>query len=167
MEDEAIISLYNKRSEAAISETDKKYGKACRGTAYGVLRNSEDTEECVNDTYLKTWNSIPPAQPTRLGAFVCKIARHIAIDMLRMRTAEKRGGTSSDRAIDELYECSPASSSSAVEDKVVLADMFNRFLSELPPKKRIIFMRRYFYMDTPGEIARMMLTTEPAVRMTL
>ena len=161
-----IVSLYNKRSEEAITETQKKYGRACYGVAYGILRNNEDSEECVNDTYVKTWHAIPPEQPTRLGAFVCRITRHLAIDRYRAGNADKRSGTNVSASIDELAECIPSWAAS-VEDKIALADLFNRFLSGEPPKKRMIFMRRYFYMDTPGEIARMLMITEPNVRVTL
>ena len=165
MEDEMIISLYNKRSEQAITETQQKYGRACYGTAFGILKNNEDSEECVNDTYLRTWNSIPPECPSRLGAFVCRITRNLALDRHRAKNAEKRASTV-ESSIDELAECIP-SWSSGVEDKVMMADLLNRFLSSQPPQKRMIFMRRYFYMDTPGEIAKRLTTTEASVKMTL
>ena len=165
MEDEMIISLYNKRSEQAIVETQNKYGKVCYGTAYGILRNNEDSEECVNDTYLRTWNSIPPESPSRLGAFVCRIARNLALDRHRAKNAEKRAPTV-EASIDELAECIPARDGS-VEDKAAMADLLNRFLSSQSPQKRMIFMRRYFYMDTPAEIAKTMTMTEASVKMTL
>ena len=164
MEDEAIISLYNKRSEAAISETDKKYGKVCRGTAYGVLRSSEDAEECVNDTYLKLWGAIPPASPDNLGAYGTRIARNTAINRLKSESAEKRAHT--DTVTSELLECIP-SDDVDLADKAALSMAISRFLSSETPQKRTIFVRRYFYMDTPHDIARLCRTTETAVRVTL
>lgn len=165
MEDEMIVSLYNKRSEQAIAETQNKYGKACYGVAFGILKNNEDSEECVNDTYVRTWNAIPPEQPTRLGAFVCRITRNLALDRHRARTADKRA-PEVEASLDELEGCIP-SWASGVEDKVAMADLLNRFLAAQSPYKRMIFMRRYFYMDTPREIAKTLATTEASVRMTL
>ena len=165
MEDEMIISLYNQRSERAIEETQRKYGRACYGIAYGILRNNEDSEECVDDTYLRTWNTIPPEQPSRLGAFICRIARNLALDRHRANNAEKRS-RESEVVFDELSECIPSMEADP-ESKAIIADVLNRFLISLPPTKRMIFMRRYFYMDTPREIAKKMRLTETNVYITL
>lgn len=161
MEDEMIISLYNKRSERAIEETQIKYGRACYGVAFGILRNNEDSEECVNDTYLRTWNVIPPEQPSRLGAFVCRITRNFAIDRHRAKNADKRPHET-EVAIDELSECLPAIGDDP-ESRAVIADVINRFLASLSPTKRIVFMRRYFFSDTPREIAKKLHMTETNV----
>ena len=92
MDDKQILELYNARKEAAISETADKYGKYCHYIAYNILYNIQDSEECVNDTYLDAWNNIPPHRPSTLSTFLGKITRRISIDKWRGRTAEKRGG---------------------------------------------------------------------------
>lgn len=105
MEDQGIIALYFERSEQAIEETDKKYGKYCYSIAYNILSNREDSEESVNDTYLAAWNTIPPRKPSYLNAFLAKITRYISIDRWRKNSTKRRGGGQIILALEELGEC--------------------------------------------------------------
>ena len=102
MEDSAIIDLYWAREERALSETDTKYGGYCRSIAHNILRNREDTEECVSDTWLHAWNAMPPQRPSILSSFLGRITRNLSFDRCRRQNAEKRGGGSLPLALDEL-----------------------------------------------------------------
>ena len=144
MEDSAIIDLYWAREERALSETDTKYGGYCRSIAHNILKNREDSEECVSDTWLHAWNAMPPQRPSILLSF----------DRCRRQNAEKRGGGSLPLALDELSECVP--SSVRVEQTLEareLAEAIDRFLRTLPERECSIFLRRYWYVDTVQEIA--------------
>ena len=165
MEDDNIVGLYIQRSESAIEATQAKYGKLCYSVAYGVLGNNEDAEECVNDTYVRTWNSIPPDMPSHLGAYVSKIARRLAIDRWRQKHAAKRSSPTAE-IFDELEGALPDVSSSGEEmaDRIVLRDTMNRFVTSLTPENRLVFMRRYWYCDSVKDIASMMHTTELVVK---
>ena len=154
MEDERIIDLYFQRNEDAISESDRKYGHYLKTVSYNVLRNTEDSEECVSDTWLHAWNSIPPIRPRILKAWFAKITRNLSLNRLQESRALKRGGGETDAALDELVECIPDSHN--VEDQIdgiVLSDMITEFLSGLPKKHRVIFLQRYFYACEIKEIA--------------
>ncbi len=168
MDDRQIIELYNERSETAISETADKYGKYCYYIAYHILYNEQDSEECVNDTYLRTWESIPPQYPNKLSAFLGKITRNLALNRYRYYKSEKRGYGQTALVLDELQECVPASGSTeqAVEEKL-LVEVLNRFLHELPIEKRMMFLRRYWYMSSIKEIAEDYEISEGNVKMTL
>ena len=168
MNDNDIIELYNARSEDAISETDKKYGGACRHTAYNVLGNREDSEECVNDTYLKVWNVIPPERPLKLCAFIMRIVRNHAIDMCKKRGRLKSGSGYQTVDFDEIAEFLPAANT--VEGDVnrkALLKAIETFLFRLPKDKRVMFVRRYFYCSTYSDIAADLHMTESAVTSTL
>ena len=108
MEDSAIIDLYWAREERALSETDAKYGGYCRSIAHNILKNREDSEECVSDTWLHAWNAMPPQRPSILSSFLGRITRNLSFDRCRRQNAEKRGGGSLPLALDELSECVPA-----------------------------------------------------------
>ena len=107
MEDHNIVDLYWFRDENAISETDKKYGSYCSTIANNILYNLEDSKECVNDTYLKTWNSIPPTRPKILKAFLGKITRNLALNIYKSKNCQKRKGEVP-LVLDELKECIPS-----------------------------------------------------------
>lgn len=155
MEDYKIVDLYWARSESAISETDLKYGKMLTGISVGLLKVKEDAEECLSDTYLAAWNSMPDERPIYLGAFLSKIIRRISVDKYRALHSEKRGGK--DALVAELTECIPSNSNVEREyDNKLLAEALNRFLYSLDEEKRRIFIRRYFYSDRLDEIARSM-----------
>ncbi|MEA4920414.1 MAG: RNA polymerase sigma factor [Clostridiaceae bacterium] len=154
MEDGEIVNLYWERSENAIIETSKKYSKYCRYIAFNVLHNGEDAEECVNDTYMRAWNSMPMQRPDRLSTFLGKITRNLSINKYKGYTAEKRGAGQTNVVLSELDECVSSESVEQVIDEMALADAINRFLASLPQPKRIVFMRRYWYMSPIKEIAK-------------
>lgn len=154
MEDEGIIELFFNRDEKAITETDKKYGKLCYSIACQVLNQAENAKECVNDTYLETWNCIPPHRPSVFSAFISKITRRIAISRWRKENAAKRGGGEFCLTLDELAECLPDRNNTAktVEDQLITR-VLNDFLHELPVTERNVFLRRYWYAAPVREIA--------------
>ena len=132
-----IIDLYWSRDEQALLESDRKYGKLCRSVAYNILRNTEDTEECVNDTWLRAWNAIPPSRPGVLSAFFSRITRNLALDHYKAAHAEKRGGGQLPAALEELSDCIPGAA--AVEDDLSfreLTRLLDSFLRELPERFR-------------------------------
>lgn len=164
MEDLQIIDLYWKRSESAILETDAKYGKFCHQLAMNVLANREDAQECVSDTYLATWNALPPNRPAHLMAFLGKLTRRISIDRWRSNTRKKRGGSQVPLCLEELRDC--ASSGPGVEEIVESMEAcaaLRRFLDTLPQAERKVFVRRYFYLDPVAEIGRKQGYTEAKV----
>lgn len=168
MEDHQIIELYFQRSEQAIAETSDKYGRYCQTIANHVLGNPEDAEECVNDTWLHTWNAIPPTRPGCLRAFLGKITRNLSINRFLARNAAKRGGGETAAALDELAECAAAGETveSAIDERE-LGRAISRFLETLPEKKRVIFVRRYWYLCPVAEIASSLGEGESMVKMSL
>lgn len=155
MTDRQIIDLFFERSEQAISELAKQHEKPVRKVAYNILGNWQDAEECVNDTWLAAWDSIPPHRPSPLRTFVCKIARNLATKKYHSNTAQKRN-SQYDVALDELAECIP--DHSGVEDVYTAKELsmaINRFLDTLSYEDRFIFMRRYWYADSLTDIVRM------------
>lgn len=167
MNDEQIVELYWARSETAIAETEKKYGRYCHYIAYQILYNDEDAKEVVNDTYLKTWNTIPPQRPASLRPYVGMISRQLALDVYKEQHAQKRGGQVS-LVLDELSECIPDNDSGAdIGESVALSDALSRFIWTLPQRTRNIFVRRYFYISTIAEIAKDFSMKESNVTMHL
>ena len=161
MEDQQIIELFYARAECAIEECAKKYGAYCRTIAGHILPDDSDVEECVSDTWLRVWNAIPPNRPERLGAFLGWITRNLALDRLR---AEKRRCP----IREELGECLTAGDPTAsMVDRVVLTQALDRFLAGLPPKKRKLFLRRYWYFASVEELSRDFGMRESNVKMTL
>ena len=155
MEDLQIIELYFRRDETAISETENKYGAFCRGVAKNILTLEEDAEECVNDTYLKAWNSMPPHWPEHLAAFLGKITRNLSFNRYRHNHAEKRGGGEIAFILDELTDCvSGIDNVEQIMERQELIQAFNTFVRGLPSKKRVIFTRRYWYADPISDIAK-------------
>lgn len=155
MTDEEILDLFFERSEQAISELEKSHGKAVRSVAFHILNDEDDVKECVNDTYLGVWNSIPPNRPASLLSYVCRIARNLAAKRYHANLARKRN-SQYDLALDELAECIP--DRCTVEDAVAakeLAGIIDRFLDTLPYEEKFLFMRRFWYADPLPEIARM------------
>lgn len=168
VDDKQIIHLYWARAETAISETANKYGSFCRYIAYNILHNDQDSEECVNDTYLRAWRSIPPQRPSMLKAFLGAITRNLALDKYDQLKTEKRGLGQTPAALDELRGCLPAQDNTErVADHTVLVDVLNRFLASLPAQQRKIFMRRYWYFNTIREIAAAYGVGESRVKMSL
>lgn len=165
MEDKKIVMLYWERSEDAIRESEKKYGKYCYTVAYNILHSQEDSAECVNDTWRGAWNAIPPEKPKKLQSFLARITRNIAIDRYRHNSAQKRSGEV-ESAIDEYWECIPNGEAS-FEDELVLKFAINGFLATLDTKTRVIFMRRYWYSMDVKDIARGMSLSESYVSVVL
>ena len=154
MEDEAIIKLFWERNEMAISETDKKYGHYCYKIAHNILQNAEDSEECVSDTYVRTWNSIPEDWPKNFSAYLGKITRNLSINRYRQRSAKKRGSGKLEEIFHELEGCLPDRKTMERElESKEMAALLNRFLNSLNDEHRIIFVRRYWYADSIPTIA--------------
>lgn len=154
MEDSRIIELYMQRSEQAISETAAKYGGYCFSIANNILSDKGDAEETVNDAYLGAWKAIPPHTPRRLGAFLGRITRRIAINRYEARCASKRGGGETALALEELGECVPGGQEPEREmEAAELTQIIGRFVRSLPEMERRVFLRRYWYLDSVAEIA--------------
>ena len=165
MDDNMILDLYWARSESAISETAQKYGGYCTKIAMNILQNSEDTEECVNDTYLKTWNAIPPQRPTIFSSFLGKIIRNLSLNKYKEQRAKKRGGYEVVLLLDELEDCVPSSNRVEYEYEVgVIAQTIDRFLHSIDAESRIVFVRRYWYVDSIRSIAARFQMSESKVK---
>lgn len=167
MEDSKIVALYWERAETAIGETAKKYGSYCRTVAWNILYSHEDSEECVNDTYLSAWHSMPPQRPERLRAYLGRITRNLALDRYKFNRTEKRGGGRILLALEELEECVPSGDPERITEDLVLTEALNRFLADLPQEARKIFLQRYWYLCSVREIADDLHISESKVKMTL
>lgn len=165
MEDETIVDLYWQRSSKAIEETDKKYGDYCRSIACRILHSREDAEECLDDTYMAAWNSMPVSRPQRLSPFLAAISRNIALKRARDRDRRKRGGGELELCIEELSEAIPSGADveREVEDRE-LRRQIRAFVSGLPQTERRVFLSRYFYMLPVQEIAQRLGFTESKVK---
>lgn len=154
MEDTEIIDLYWAREERAIVESQNKYGHYCFSIAVNILDSREDSDECVNDTWLRAWRAMPPARPDRLSLFFAAITRNLSFDRWKRRRAKKRGGGRLEVALDELMECVPAveSTEEAVE-AARLERLLDDFLHTLPERECSIFLRRYWYVEPVEAIA--------------
>lgn len=154
MEDNRIVELFWQRNERAISETALKYEKYLHSISYQILTDTEDAEECVNDTYNDAWQSMPPHRPFVLSTFLGKITRRISIDRWRMKNAIKRGGGELPLVLDELEEC--VSGVDNVEKEIErreVQELLNSFLETLPVTERRVFLCRYWYMDSVQSLA--------------
>lgn len=169
MDDNKIIDLFWDRNETAIEEISAVYGRYCRKIAFNILASEEDVEECLNDTWLGAWNSIPPARPDCLSAFLGKITRNLAISRYRAGHAIKRTGDRLSESIDELGEITGLSSDNVEEavDKKALETAINKYLDTCTQKQRRLFVRRYFYMDSVAEIADLYGLGQSDVKVTL
>lgn len=155
MQDEKIIALYWQRDQSAIDETDKKYGVQLRGLSYGILSDREDAEECVSDTYMAVWNSLPPQRPKRLRAYAAAIVRNLSLRRVRDRYSKKRGGGEVALALDELDECTASAYSLEREvENRELAAALNRFLAQLPETERALFVSRYWFLAPVAELSK-------------
>lgn len=165
MTDQKIVDLYWERSEDAIKETDKAYGRYFYYIAYGILQSDGDSEEIVNDTYLKAWNTIPPERPHNLKAFLGRITRQLAINRLEQNLAQKRGGGQYPLALDELTECIPDGDiGDDAAEITALQDSINSFLRSLPTEPRRVFIRRYWHMHSILKIAEDFSMSEGKVK---
>ncbi len=168
MEDTEIIALYWDRDERAISETAEKYGNYCHSIAYRLLQNTEDAKECVNDTYVGAWNTIPPHRPGLLSAFLGKITRRISINRLRDRNAGKRSAGQYTLTLEELSDCIPSGQRAEdLAETKELTRILNAFLATLATEERRVFLRRYWYFDSVKEIAKRFDCGQSKVKMML
>ncbi len=168
MKDSEIIKLYESRSESAITETDKKYGTYCQSIAYRILYDRGEAEECVNDSYFKAWNAIPPAVPKILSVFIGKIVRNTALDMYDRKKRLKRGGGEFPAVLDELLEC--VDEGENIESKIESKETnlaLKEFLDGLDVQKRRIFVLRYWHVMPVKEIAQRQGMKESNVKIIL
>lgn len=163
MDDRSIIELYFARDERAIDETRVSYGRLIYSVAMSILQSRPDSEECENDTYLRTWDSIPPNRPTYFSAYLTKITRNLAINTLRDRG---RHNVNVELIFDEIEEAVPDTEGDITED-IELRDALDAFLSSLPTTRRQIFVKRYFYMKSLKDIAREMSISKASVKVVL
>lgn len=168
MEDRQIVDLYWRRDEAAITETQSKYRNYCHTVAYNILRNKEDSEEVVNDTWLGAWNAMPPHRPEKLSVFLGKITRQLSLKKQRDKTAKKRGGGEFPLALEELEECIPASDSvDEGQDIRELTEIIDKFLETLSVDERSVFICRYWYFDSISDISSRFAFSQSKVKMML
>lgn len=168
MNDEDIVKMYWNRSQDAITETANKYGKYCHSIAYNILRNIQDSQECVNDTYLNTWNSIPDNRPKKLAAYIGRITRNLALSRYEYYNAKKRKGLQTELALDELLECvSGNESTDSFIEESQITDTLNKFLQNLSELNRNIFVSRYWYMLSIKDISFKYSLTESNIKTSL
>ncbi len=170
MKDSEIVDLYWSRDESAIAESSQKYGKSLENTSYSITRSREDAKECVQDTYLSAWNSMPTDRPEFLGAYLMKIVRNLSINIYRKNQAQKRHLENTPLIFDELAECIPQSPGDSIFEEMEagrLTRVLNSFLEKLDQEKRIIFVRRYFYSDSVNDIAEKLGLSVSNVKTTL
>ena len=159
MEDAKILDLYFARDEDAIRETDTAYGKRLHTLAKNILQNREDAEESVNDTYAEVWKSIPPRRPRYFFAFLASICRHLSLNRVDWKQAAKRR--------EEMENCIPDAVHERQMEAKELGKLLDLFLEGLPKDSRLIFLRRYWYVDSVSEIAARYGMTESKVKMQL
>lgn len=165
MQDQEIVELYWRRDEQAIRETQEKYERYLTKVAYHILGDEQDSRECVNDTYWKAWNAIPPHRPEGLGSFLCRITRQQSIDIYRTRNRGKRKATEYALSLSELEECvSDRENTQQIVDRHLLEEAICCYLRSLPSRKRIVFVARYFYLDPIKEIAEFTGDSEAKIK---
>ena len=168
MTDIEIIDLYWVRAESAISETARQYGAYCKAISMNIVRNNEDAEECVNDTYLNAWKSIPPQRPAMLGAFLGRITRNLSLDRYKARKAQKRAIDETGVLLSELDDCIPGGN--RIEDEFetkLITEAIDKFLSAIGRDDRVFFVRRYWYGDSIADIARRFAASESKIKTNL
>jgi len=163
MDDLRIIELYFERDEQAIKETDTKYGKLCHSIAYNILNNHEDSEECVNDTYVGIWNAIPPTRPNNFMSFICKIARNLSLKRLEFMKREKRSADIL-LSLEELDEVLPDDRYAPNVSDEDVGKLISKFLRTQKEDVRNVFIRKYFFFDSIGDIAERYGFTESKVK---
>ena len=150
MDDQKIIEMYFMRDEQAIAETKSKYGRLLNSIAYNILGNSQDSEECEDDTYLRAWNTIPPTRPGIFSAYLAKITRNLALN--RLRSNKRRAPLSLELIFEEIENMLPDGVGDIADD-IVLRDAINEFLESMDSTKRKVFVKRYFLMRSVSDIA--------------
>ncbi len=163
MDDFEIVELYFSRDEKAIKETDIRYGRLCFSVAANILGNDEDSEECVNDTYLSVWNAIPPTRPKNFAAFICKITRHLSLKKLDYNKAQKRTPTAI-VSFNEFEDILPDNTIIADIGNQEIGKMISTFLHTKSPVVRTVFVRKYWFFDSISDIAEKYSFTESKVK---
>ena len=154
MTDTEIVALYWLRDPSAIDETQKRYGTYCRSIAQHILQNAEDSEECLNDTWLGAWNSMPDHRPEKLGPYLGKLTRWLSLSRRRKEGREKRGGGEIDLVLDELAECLPGGENAEeITERRELSRGINRMLDAMKPEERSVFLARYWLGAPIADIA--------------
>ena len=168
VDDQKIIALFEQRSEQAISESEQQYGSLCRSVARDITGSAEDAEECTNDAFFTAWNSIPPAKPHSLCAYLLRLVRNAALDRYRAAHTVKRGASQYSGSLDELAEIIPDGSDtvSEIERREILSAVTD-FLRELPQIQRDLFVRRYWYSSDIAALSDLFDMSEANVKMTL
>ena len=155
MDDNQIIELFFARDEGAIEAASREYGPYCASIANGILADRGAAEECVNDTWLKCWQSIPPQRPRSLKSYAGRVARNLALSVLRSESAQKRGGRQVQLALDELSEVvSGGDTPEGALDRKAFQAALDGFLADLPERSRNLFLRRYWYLDSVEALAK-------------
>lgn len=165
MEDQKIVELYWSRDEAAIQETDRKYGRYLLKIAYNILANTQDSEESVYDTYFNAWNSMPPQRPGALSSYLAKITRRVSIDLFRRKTREKRKGSEYAVSLSELEEC--ISAGGGPEEAIGVQELgaaINTFLRGQSEESRNVFIGRYYFLDPVKVVAQYCGISESAAK---
>lgn len=166
MEDAKIMELFWNRDEEAIRQTDAAYGRRLYGLANNILRSFQDSEECVNDTYLRTWEAIPPQRPRHFFGFLAAVCRNLSLNRLDWRDAAKRKAEVV-ALTEEMALCIPDPMAGRELERKELGRLLNAFLASLPQESRMIFLRRYWYVDTVSQIALRYGISESKVKMRL
>ncbi|MBR6376654.1 MAG: sigma-70 family RNA polymerase sigma factor [Oscillospiraceae bacterium] len=154
MRDEEIIGLFQRRDQRALAETERSYGSLCRGLAKRILKSPEDAEECLNDSYLRLWQRIPPEEPASLGSYLTRILRNLCVDRLRQEGAAKRGGSAVTVSLEELEQVTGRGDVESQLSARELGQAVGQFLRTQSDEARNIFLRRYYYLDSRTDIAQ-------------
>lgn len=168
MSEQEILELFAARDETAIKKCEESYGAYCRTISYRILQDEGEAAECVNDTWFRAWQAIPPAQPENLGAYLAKIARNLSLNRYRNARRKKREAGRVAVSLEELAECVPAGDTlEQTVERGRLGEIISGFLRELPEEERVMFVRRYFYMDSVAEVAGRLECSESRVKTTM
>ena len=168
MTDGKIVDMLWNRDEGGVALCESKYKKYCMKIAYRILGDLRDSEECVSDAFLAAWNTIPPKRPENLKTYLAKLTRNLSVNRYKAYSAEKRGGGAVDTSMEEIEACLPSrDSTEAVVDSIVLTELLDKFLAEIPKEARIMFVRRYWYFSSVRDIAEDLSVSESKVKITL
>lgn len=168
MSEQEILELYLARDEEAIRKSEESYGAYCYTVAYRILRDDGEAAECVNDTWFQAWRAIPPTQPQNLGAYLAKITRNLSLNRYRSACRKIREADRVAISIEELQECIPAGQTpEQAMEQSFLGELISDFLRGLQKEERVMFVRRYFYMDSVAEVADYLGCSESKVKTTM
>ena len=168
MNDAMIIDLYCNRNELAINETAKKYGNYCFTISNNILKNNHDAQECVNDTYLRTWDNIPPAKPLNLRAFLGRITRNLSLDRYKFNKAKKREGSEFELLLTELEDCISSNLTTEAEfDSNFVVQIINDWLLSQSSENRVLFVKRYWHAESIHDLASNHQMSESKVKSVL